>query len=171
FEDTGRPAEDLPLVHYACQSSLHAAETALNEAIRNFPVAITGWLLRGLVQPFGVRCKKPKDRLTTKVSNLISEPNAARDRLTSGIYVADDIELGRLQKAFVDMVALEPVKAKMRKARVRSAAEAEEKGIITGNEAAAMKAALAQVAEVARVDDFTLDEIKGIKSKRGRKAA
>ena len=46
------------------------------------------------------------------------------------------------------MVELEPVKQKMRKARVRTAEQAEAEGVITGNEAAAMREALALVREV-----------------------
>ncbi len=161
FEDTGRPPEDAPLMHYAAQDSLHKAETALNEVIANFPMRIVGWKLRFALQPFGVRCKRPSDRLATKASNAISEPTAARDRLSEGIYVADDIELGRLDKAFRMMVELEPVKQKMRKARVRTADEAEAEGIISGNEAAAMREALSLVREVSMVDDFAPEELLG----------
>ena len=57
------------------------------------------------------------------------------------------------------MVELEPVKQKMRKARVRTADEAEAQGIITGNEAAAMREALVLVREVCAVDDFSHEEI------------
>ena len=57
------------------------------------------------------------------------------------------------------MVELEPVKQKMRKARIRSADEAMELGILTDNEAARMKQALEMVREVCKVDDFTLEEL------------
>ncbi len=165
FDDTGRPAVDLPIVHYAAQTSLNKADTALNEALRNFPNRLMSWSLRFLLQPLGVRCKKPKDNLTSKVSNLISEPNDARSRLTDGIFVSDDIELGRVEKAFQMMVELDPVKQKMRKARIRSADEAAEKGIITDNEAARMKQALELVRQVCQVDDFTLEQIKSGKTR------
>ncbi len=161
FEDTGQPAEDLPLVHYAAQSSLHAAETALNEVIGNFPARPIGWILKGLISPLGVRCAKPMDRLARKTSDTLSEPSAARDRLTQGIFVAEDSELGLLDRTFHVMVELEPIKQKMRKARVRTADEAEELGILSGNETARMKEALAMVREVCRVDDFSLEELTG----------
>ncbi len=161
FEDTGCPAGDLPLVHYAAQTQLHCAETALNEVIVNFPMKIVGWALRLVLQPLGVRCRKPMDKLAAKAADVICEPSATRDRLSDGVYVADDIELGRLDKAFKMMVELEPVKRKMRKARARTAEEAEAEGIITGNEAAAMLEALALVREVSMVDDFAPEEITG----------
>ena len=88
FEDTGRPEEDLPLVHYAAQSALHDAETALAGVIANFPMRIAGWKLKFALLPLGVRCKKPKDVLVTKVSNTISEPTGARDRLCQGFTQA-----------------------------------------------------------------------------------
>ena len=56
----------------------------------------------------------------------------------------------------------------MRKARVRTADEAEELGIISGNETARMKEALSLVREVCRVDDFSLEELTG-KSSGGAK--
>jgi len=175
FEDTGRPDEDLPLVHYACQSSLNAAETALNDVLRNFPSRIMGWGLRLQLQPLGVRCKKPKDWLTTKVSNLISEPTTARDRLTQGIFVGKDTELFRVDEAMRLMVELDPIKQKMRKSRIRDADEALAKGIISENEAARMRDALEKVAEIVRVDDFTLEEITGkkqpVKKPAAKKAA
>jgi len=169
FEDTGRPEEDLPLVHYACQTSLNAAETALYDVLRNFPNRLIGYGMRLQLQPLGVRCKLPKDRLTTKVSNTISEPTAARDRLTQGIYVGKDTELFRVDEAMRLIVELDPVKQKMRKARIRSADEALEKGIINDNEAARMKEALVKVREVVRVDDFSLEEITGKKPPEKKK--
>jgi acyl-CoA dehydrogenase len=171
FEDTGRPAEDLPLVHYACQSSLHEAETALNEVLRNFPNPLVAWVLRAQLQPMGIRCKKPKDRLTTMVSNTISEPTAARDRLSQGIYVGEGTPLHMVDKAMRLMVELDPIKQKMRKARIRTAQEAREKGIISDNEAARMAEALEVVQEVVRVDDFSLEEITGKKAPTKRKKA
>jgi len=165
FDDTGRPAVDLPLVHYAAQTSLNRADTALNEALRNFPNQLMSWGLRFLLQPLGVRCKKPKDILTSSVSNLISEPNDARTRLTDGIYVSDDIELGRVENAFKMMVELDPIKQKMRKARIRDVDEAVKQGIISDNEAGRMKQAQELVLEVCQVDDFTLEQIKSGKTR------
>ncbi|NNE22950.1 MAG: acyl-CoA dehydrogenase, partial [Rhizobiales bacterium] len=82
FEDTGCPDADLPLVHYAAQVQLNKAETALNEVIVNFPMKIVGWKLRFALQPFGVRCRRPLDKLTTRAADIICEPSATRDRLT-----------------------------------------------------------------------------------------
>lgn len=161
YQDSGRPQEDLPLLHHACQTALNAADTALADTIRNFPNRLVGWKLKFALQPFGIVCGKPKDRLLQQVANTISEPTAARDRLTEGIYAAPDTELGKLDRAFRLMVELEPVKQEMRKARVRSVEEAEAKGLVSGNEAARLREAQALVREVIRVDDFAPEELTG----------
>jgi acyl-CoA dehydrogenase len=161
FADTGRPAEDWPLCDHAVRVSLNRADQALKDVIDNFPMRLVGWWLRLKIQPFGVICSKPRDRLAQKVSDTISEPTAARDRLTKGIYVADDIELGKLDHAFRVIAELEPVKAVMRKARVRSIDEAKAQSLITGNEAARLAEAMALVREVCKVDDFAPEELIG----------
>ena len=161
FADTGRPQADLPLLDHACQSGLHFAETALADTIRNFPNRFVGVMLKLAVQPFGVLSKKPADRLVRKVAEAISEPTETRQRLTAGIYVGDDTELGRLERAFRLVVDLEPVKQAMRKARVRDVDEAEAQGIIKGNEAARLREAQMLVREVVRVDDFAPEELTG----------
>ncbi|MGE0214092.1 MAG: acyl-CoA dehydrogenase domain-containing protein, partial [Parvibaculaceae bacterium] len=161
FADTGRPQADLPLLDHACQSGLHFAETALADAIRNFPNRFVGVMLKLAVQPFGVLSEKPNDRLVQKVSNAISEPTETRERLTAGIYVADDMELGRLERAFKLVADLEPVKQTMRKAKVRDVDEAEAQGILNGNEAARLREAQGLVREVVRVDDFAPEELTG----------
>jgi acyl-CoA dehydrogenase len=174
FADTGRPAEDWPLCDHAVRVSLNAADQALKDVLDNFPMRLVGWYLRLKIQPFGVVCGKPRDRLTQKISDTICEPSGARDRLTEGIYVADDIELGRLDHAFRLIAELEPVKAVMRKARVRSLDEAKKQGLITGNEAARLAEAMELVREVSKVDDFAPEELTGKKpaiSKRKGKAA
>jgi acyl-CoA dehydrogenase len=171
FEDADRPADELALLDYACQTSLNAAEEALKGVIVNFPFRPVGWFLKLAVQPFGVVCRPPRDDLARKVSDIIAEPGAARDRLTAGIYVGTETELGRLDRAFRMMAELEPVKQKMRKARVRSAEEAEAAGVLTGNEAARMAEALALVREVLEVDRFAGEELTGKAAARQRPRA
>ncbi len=172
FADTGRPAEDWPLCDHSVRVSLNAADQALKEVIDNFPMRPVAWYLRLKIQPFGVICSKPLDRLAQKVSDTISEPTAARDRLTEGIYAAPDIELGKIDHAFRLMVELEPVRAVMRKARVRSVDEAKKQGLITGNEAARLSEAMELVREVSKVDDFAPEELTGKKpAARKSKAA
>jgi acyl-CoA dehydrogenase len=130
-----------------------------------------GWFLKVAVQPFGVVCKVPRDRQAQVVSDIISEPGAARDRLTAGIYVGPETELGKLDRAFRLMAELEPLKAKMRKARLRSAEDAQAAGILNGNEAARMGEALELVREVLEVDRFSGEELTGKTAARKRQRA
>ena len=41
FEDTGRPAADLPLVEWAVKYCLYQVQDALDEILRNFPRALS----------------------------------------------------------------------------------------------------------------------------------
>jgi acyl-CoA dehydrogenase len=169
YEEADRPGDELELLEYACQASLNAAEEAIKGVIVNFPVRPVAWLLKLAVQPFGVVCRPPRDRQAQAVSDLIAEPSAARDRLTAGIYIGPETELGRLDRAFRLMAELEPVKQKMRKARIRDAEEAQAAGVLTGNEAARMTEALGLVREVLKVDQFASEDLIG--QDEGGKAA
>jgi acyl-CoA dehydrogenase len=171
FEDAGRPTADLPLVHHAAETSLHAAESALYDLIANFPNLAMRVLLRVVLMPFGIVCAKPSDELTRAAAATISEPTATRDRLTSGIYVPRDSELGKLDQAFRLMTELEPLRQEMRRARVRTAEEAEARGILSGNEAERMREALALVRDVSSVDDFAPEELLSRRDAATRSAA
>jgi acyl-CoA dehydrogenase len=130
-----------------------------------------GWALKLALQPFGVVCRPPRDRLARTVSDIIAEPGAARDRLTAGIYIGEETELGRLDRAFRLMAELEPVRQKMRKARLRSAEEAEAAGILSPNEAARMGQALGLVREVLEVDRFASEDLTGKAAHKRPRAA
>ncbi|HUF44123.1 MAG TPA: acyl-CoA dehydrogenase [Aestuariivirgaceae bacterium] len=171
YEEADRPADELALLDYACRSSFNAAEEALNGVIVNFPVRPVGWALKLALQPFGVVCRPPRDRLARTVSDIIAEPGAARDRLTAGIYIGEETELGRLDRAFRLMAELEPVRQKMRKARLHSAEEAEAAGILSPNEAASMGQALGLVREVLEVDRFASEDLTGKAAHKRPRAA
>ncbi len=87
FEDEGRPAEDLPLLHWAMQDALYTIQQAFDGVIRNFPGRLARWLLSALIFPFGMRLSQPADQLDHQIATLLMQPGAARDRLTAGIYL------------------------------------------------------------------------------------
>ncbi len=162
WEDDGQPAEDLPLVDYAAQTALARAEAAIKGVLDNFPVRPVAWALRLAVRPFGNRYQTPSDALAIKVSDLLTEPTAARERLIDGIYIGDETtETGRLEKAFRMTVALAPVKRKMRDAGFRDIEEALAAGSISEDEAERLHEVKALVREVIKVDDFAPEEITG----------
>ncbi len=166
WEDDGRPHDDLPFVDYSAQMALHRCERALKGVIDNFPVRPVAWLLKALVQPFGTRYGAPRDRLAQQVSDLLSKPNAARERLTQGIFIGEDTELSRLAHAFADTVRLAPVRARMRAAEIGDIEQALAKGTISEDEAEQLHVASALVREVIKVDDFAPEELTGKPAKR-----
>jgi acyl-CoA dehydrogenase len=167
--DAGRPAEDLPLLHWALQDALARAQDAFDGLFDNLPGAILPRLLRFIVFPFGRPFDPPSDALGQRVVRLLMEPGPARDRLTRGMYApADEHDpVGVLDAALAAVIAAEPVEAKIR--------DAQRAGIIDGRftaelaEAARAKGAideadcrlLDRAAELRRrvimVDDFPRD--------------
>ena len=55
FEDEGRPAAELPLVHYGLQRALEHIGRALQGVFDNLPSRPLGWLLARLIFPLGMR--------------------------------------------------------------------------------------------------------------------
>ncbi|QPC41452.1 acyl-CoA dehydrogenase [Kaustia mangrovi] len=170
WQDDGRPSEDLPLVDWAVRSSLNRAEAALKGVLDNFPLRPLAWALRLAIRPFGSRFHPPSDRLAREVSGLVTAPSASRERLTAGISPGGmETELGRLEHAFREIVALDPARKAMREARIDDIDAAQEKGLISAEDAKRLTEARALVREVLAVDDFTLDEIKGLGKDRARR--
>ncbi|WP_025528071.1 acyl-CoA dehydrogenase FadE, partial [Vibrio parahaemolyticus] len=87
FEQDGRPAEDLALVHWGLQDSLKQAEIAVDEFLANFPNKVIGRTLRVLIMPFGRVRKAPSDKLDSKVARILQTPSATRSRIGRGQYL------------------------------------------------------------------------------------
>lgn len=174
FEDEGRPAEDLPLVHWAAQDALARADTALREVIANHPSRAAGWLLRLFVRPFGGRLEGPDDRLAATVAKLVQSPGGARERLLAGSWTPrmEVDPIAATHVAFALYPAVAAIEQRLREA-VRAgriarlpqnfraladwAAEAEAAGLIDADE----RSTIARFAELAdraiQVDDFPPD--------------
>ncbi len=86
WNDEGRQEDDFPLLEYCLESSFSTIETRFDEIIGNFPVRPVAWLLRFFIQPFGRRRRGPSDHVTDKCADIITEPSAARDRLTVDLF-------------------------------------------------------------------------------------
>ena len=52
FDEEGRLKEDLPLLHWAMQTTLHDIETAIDDFLANFPNRAIVAVLRVMVIPF-----------------------------------------------------------------------------------------------------------------------
>ena len=166
FEHDGRPAEDEPLLHWCCQSSLYAMQRTLDEFLVNFPSRPLAWLLRRLIFPLGMTRKAPGDKLAGRCADLLLEPSEARDRLTDGVFVSresDDVT-GRLEYALERVLAAEPVERKLRERKIADPAKALEAGIISEAEAELLREAADAMRAAVMVDDFAPEEIgrKGV---------
>ncbi|MGB3621353.1 MAG: acyl-CoA dehydrogenase [Ketobacter sp.] len=102
FNDEGCPDYLLPLVDWSVQKCLYDIQMALDDSIRNFPVAWIRPLLRVLVFPLGLRTSAPNHVLGTEVAQLITRAGHARDTLTQGVYINNrpDDAVGRVLNAF-----------------------------------------------------------------------
>ncbi len=173
YEDQGRPAEDLPLLHWAMRDALARIEEAFYGLFANLPNRFFAWAMRGLIFPFiypyGREFEPPRDQLGHQVVGLLLQPGPARERLTAGVYIPKDPEepVAALEAGLRAVIAAEPIGAKIRDARERGLItarfadqivdEAFTKGVITKEEKAAMELAKTLRRQVIMVDDFPLD--------------
>jgi acyl-CoA dehydrogenase len=167
FEDQGRPAEDEPLLRWACEDMLHRLEQALVGVLRNLPNRAAAFTARALMFPFGARARAPSDRLGHQAARLLLEPSAARDRLTAGIFLPTDATsaLGRIEDALPKVIAAEAIERSLDHLAERQAAltydrlveSALAQGFLTPAEAERARDAHAARRAVIAVDDFAPD--------------
>jgi acyl-CoA dehydrogenase len=166
FEDQGRPAEDLPLLRWACEDALYLMQARLDSLLRNFPNRPLAWTLRRLAFPLGRPYRGADDRLGQAVAELILAPTAARARLTAGTFVPRDSgeAIGRIEHALDLVIAAETVEKKLKAAqragRIGNGSdetmlrEALAHGVIDESEAGRYRNAQAARREVITVDEF-----------------
>lgn len=169
FENDGRPAADLPLLHWSVRDAFYRMQEAFDGLLSNFPVgAIMARLLRFLVFPWGKPFSPPSDRLDHQVAGLMLAPGEARDRLTAGIYLPQsaDEPLGILEQALQCAVVSEAVETKLRAAvkagrvpaqREEKIAAALKQRVITTQELELMGKMETLRRRVVMVDDFAPD--------------
>jgi acyl-CoA dehydrogenase len=103
----------------------------------------------------------PADVLTQRCAEIITEPSDTRERLTSGLHL-DAANGGAVlvERAFHLVHAAEPVRHRLRQAKIRDWHVAQAKGMLTAAEIAALEAAEAAVHQAIMVDDFSPEELK-----------
>ena len=175
FHDAGEPAGDRPFCAWACEHALAEIEQALDGVLRNLPLRPLAWALRPLVFPLGRRERGPDDARTSQVATAVLDDAAARERLTSGIYLPpqDELGLGRLEAALVEATGALRVEAKLRDAVRRGAldrAPGDElaragvaAGLISQAELDALAAAEVAREEVIQVDAFSPEEYRKLR--------
>ncbi len=169
YADTGEPAEDLPLLQWSVRDAFCRLEAAFSEWLENFPSRAISTLLSYIIFPYGREFNPPRDALGHQVVNLLMQPNAARDRLTAGVYVSRDENepLGALEAALRAVIAAEPIETKLRAAAKagtisgrfsdQTTAQALAKQVISQVEAQTLERAKTLRRKVIMVDDFPRD--------------
>lgn len=178
FDDQGRIKDDLPMVHWNLQDSMASIEYAIDEYIRNFPIKPVRWFMRLVIQPFGQLQGEPSDVIEHKIAHMLQTPNPTRSRLGDGQFTArvQGNLLGELEQTLDDVVAAEPIFARVCKAIGEKrqftkldelASIALEQNIITEEEAALLVRAEQGRLKTINVDDFAPEELKlGVVPKR-----
>ncbi len=167
WDDEGCQEADFPALEWVMANGIRTIENRLAEVIANLPNRFVGIILKVLIQPLGANPLGPSDDVVHRCAQLILAPSAARDRLTAGLYHAnDDGPLARLEKAFLLVTANEVTEKKMHAAKIRDWSEAVKKGVITAEEGEKLKAAHDAVALVIEVDDFAPEALSPIYHKR-----
>ncbi len=138
YEDAGRPADDLPLLHWAMQDALLRMQEAFSGLFDNLPGRLIGFVMRQLIFCHGLEYKAPSDALGQQVVRTLMVPGPARQRLTAGTYISssEDDAVGGLEVALVAVIAAEAVEAKMR--------AAQKAGVLQGKAASLTDSALRQ---------------------------
>ena len=164
YEDEGRLTEDLPLVQWAVEDSLHKLQTSLDDLLDNFPMGLGG-VLRVVIFPFGRPLKRPSDVLDHKVAKIMQTPCASRDRLGKGQFwtASEHNAVGIQEQTFKDILACEPLHEKVCKAAGKRlpfmwldkvAAEGKTLGVLSDAEVALMERAEIGRMKSINVDDF-----------------
>jgi len=171
FEDDNRPEEDLPLVTWAMDDSLHRIQESLSGVLANLPVPGIGRLARWLIFPWGSPYMPPSDRTGKDIARLLTTENPSRDRLVSGVYLSDEDDAsGQVHTAFHLVLMAARAESAIRNALKepvtfenyeRLVQKAVESGVITEEQATTVRLAQEAARAVIEVDEFTRAEIEG----------
>ena len=171
-EDRGRPAEELPVVEWACRELLYQAQEQLHGVLRNFPVRWLAALMRACIFPRGRTYFAPTDRLHRGMAELVMNPGPVRERLCHCVYrtLEPGNMFGKLQQALELAQQAEPLEKKLRVEGVKTGlvcaldlpgqvVEGREAGILSAEEAALLEQYDRLVMDIINVDDFAPGEL------------
>ena len=171
-ENQGSPAQDLPLVEWACRSLLYQAQEQLHLFLRNFPNRPLAGLMRLLIFPRGLTYFAPSDGLGRDIADLIMNPTESRERLSRYIYKAQasNNPLGLLQEALILSTMAEGLEKRIRVEGIKTGqvtaldlpgqiSQARQLGILSEAEAAVLRDYDAKVSNLIDVDDFAPHEL------------
>jgi acyl-CoA dehydrogenase len=167
FENQGRPEADLPLVEWSCRFLLYRTQEQLHGFLRNFPLRWVALGLRLIVFPRGRLFSSPRDTLSRRIVEAVSNPGETRDRLCDGVYrtLQPGNPLGLLQEAMELSIEVAPLEKKLRKGvkdgkitAPEYAAQLDQAlgiGLLSAEEVARMRMVDEKVMALIHVDDFS----------------
>lgn len=172
YEDEGRLVEDKPLVDYIMIKGTGRMAIAFDGVLANLPARLVAWKTRFLTFPLGVPRRRPPDRLTNMVAEMLMKPSAQRDRIAPDLYLGEGHEehaLKDLEEAFRMVNEAERIEKQMRQAKVRDATEAQERGFISAEERDQLIRVKSAVGRVIAVDAFPMEEVSPVSSQHRKR--
>src|SRR6185436_4482741 len=171
-ENQGRPAEDLPVVEWACRNQLYKAQEQLHDFLRNFPNRFLAGIMRMTIFPGGRAYSAPSDRLGRTIADAVLSVSDVRDRLCKYVYRTHEPgnALGMLDEALILSQTAEPIEKRIRVEGVKAGkvnaldvpgqiTQALGAGIISETEAAMLRDYDRKIMELIAVDDFESHEL------------
>lgn len=171
-DNRGRPAEELPVVEWACRELLYQAQEQLHSVLRNFPSRPMAALARLLIFPRGLTYFAPADLLGRAVADLVLNNTQTRASMQRFLYRGDEPgnALAALQNALEMAPLAESLERKLRidgvkTGRVRAldlAGQIEQcraLGILNEQEALFLAEYDRRVMAIINVDDFAAHEL------------
>ncbi len=172
FEHEGKK-EDLLIAKYSLDMAMREIQGGFEGLFANLKVPGLTWFFRG---PLSWWCRMnafsagTSDYLSHKVAQMIQEDTPQRDRLTDGVYIPteENVGLGLLDRAFKAVKQSEKIEKKVRQAirdkklpKIKSDLiydEALSKNVITQDEYSQVKKAAELRWQAIQVDDFSQQE-------------
>ncbi len=184
YIEDGAHADDRPYVAWVCETAFAEIEIALSGVLRHLPNRFVAALGRVLIFPLGRTARRPSDPLGQRVAKRVTTPDAARDRLTPRCFISStktDRDLALFERAMQATLDTAETAKKLLKARKSGAITADhpfeqileghDNGVISADEAAAMRLAFELQMKVIDVDDFDPSEMRGSAKTTGSAAA
>ncbi|HUO22205.1 MAG TPA: acyl-CoA dehydrogenase [Caulobacteraceae bacterium] len=161
FEDEGQQPTDAPVLDAAMADGLARMEKAMDEILANLPSRPMAWLMRAVAPGDAKARRGAGDARLLAAAAVITEPGPARDRLTPDLFLPkDDDGVARLERAFALAAEVEPLRQRLRHAKMKDWRQAQADGLVSTEEGARLDAAEAAVRLALAVDDFAPGELE-----------
>ncbi len=102
----------------ALDKSLCKVQDAFYGLFENFPIRLASCLVKLICFPFGRAAIQPSDKLKREAAEYMMQDNAFRQELKKHVYystAADEVS-GRMENAFLQLLKIEPLWDKFKKA-------------------------------------------------------